>query len=317
MEETKINRKTFLKALIDYANKSGTFNPHFYKKEMMAILQITEKDFNIVQHNLGQKYCYYVGPHNDGDRYAINVSECLSLQEKYDKELLIEKIHKGNNMNKILIALIAIIPACLTAILGYMQGYKSTDFQMAKSELTEKRVSFQRSSNPNFKELIYPNYGISLMAPVSWTAEDSPAVLAGGEFNLISRYEDTRGAVGMNFRLRPVQPNYINNISAQIENQRLTFERNFPGTTVEDITLSGLAGKLFIYTVKTGKREMKVRLYWIRLIPDVQLQIQVAQYSDAADYEEFWKQVDQILSSIVIAFDSWQARYKALILPNK
>jgi hypothetical protein len=43
-------------------------------------------------------------------------------------------IIKGNNMNKILIALITIIPACLAAILGYMQGYKSTNIQMAKSE---------------------------------------------------------------------------------------------------------------------------------------------------------------------------------------
>lgn len=211
---------------------------------------------------------------------------------------------------KIVLALIAIIPACLTALLGYLQGSRATDVYEVKSELASKRISFAQSKNPNFKELIYPNYGMSLIAPVSWTAEDSPARLAGGEFNLVSRYEDTRGAVGMNFRLRPVQPNYVNNIAAQIENQRDTFEKSFPGIKVEDITISGLAGKLFTYEVPTGKRKMLVRLYWIRVVPDVQLQIQCAQYTDAADVSEFWRDVDQVMSSIVLAFDTWQARYK-------
>ena len=211
---------------------------------------------------------------------------------------------------KVILALIGVIPACLTAILGYMQGQKATDVNEAKSELATKRISFKSSQNPNYKELIYPNYGISLSAPVSWTTEDSPARLAGGEFNLVSRYEDTKGAVGMNFRLRPVQPNYINNITAQVENQRETFEKNFPGTKVADTTIAGLAGKLFTYEAGTGKRKMLVRLYWIRLLPDVQLQIQCAQYTDAADVVEFWRDVDQVISSIVIAFDSWQARSK-------
>lgn len=77
----------------------------------------------------------------------------------------------------------------------------------------------------------------------------------------------------MNFGLRPVQPNYVNNITAQIENQRETFEKSFPGTKVKDITISGLAGKLFMYEVPTGKLKMLVHLYWIRVVPDVQLQI--------------------------------------------
>ncbi len=111
MKETQINRKKFLKALIDYAKESGTFNPHFYKKEMMDTLKITEGDFNIIQKNLGQKYCYYVGPHDSGDRYAINVSECLALQEQYDQEYLNEKRHKQ-------IVRLVILVAILGAVLG-------------------------------------------------------------------------------------------------------------------------------------------------------------------------------------------------------
>jgi hypothetical protein len=218
---------------------------------------------------------------------------------------------------KVIIALIGIIPAVLTAVLGYMQGINSTEVNVTNSELVDKRISFQRSMNPGFKELVYPNYGLSLLTPVSWLAEDSPAVLAGGEFNLVSRYEDTQGAIGMNFRLRPVQPNYINNLAKQIENQLITFERNYPGATVEDVSISGLAGKMFKYEIPTGKRKMLVKLYWIRLVPDVQLQILCAQYTDAEDFDQFWRETDQVMSSIVIAFDSWQARYKKHILPNK
>ncbi|MEM1113868.1 MAG: hypothetical protein AAGI11_18285 [Pseudomonadota bacterium] len=166
---------------------------------------------------------------------------------------------------KVIIALIGIVPAVLTAVFGYMQGINSTEVNTTKSELVDKRISFQRSINPGFKELVYPNYGLSLLTPVSWLAEDSPAVLAGGEFNLVSRYEDTQGAIGMNFRLRPVQPNYINNLAKQIENQLITFERNYPGATVEDVSISGLAGKMFNYEIPTGKRKMLVKLYWIRL----------------------------------------------------
>jgi len=211
---------------------------------------------------------------------------------------------------KIVLALIAIIPATLSAVLAYVQGTRATDVHEARTELNNKRISFAHSKNPSFKELVYPNYGMSLVAPVSWTAEDSPARLAGGEFNLVSRYEDTRGAIGMNFRLRPVQPNYVNNIAAQIENQRITIERNFGGVKVQDITISGLAGKLFVYEVPTGKRKMLVKDHWIRVVPDVQLQIFSAQYTDAADVDEFWRQVDYVMSSIVLAFDTWQARYK-------
>lgn len=217
----------------------------------------------------------------------------------------------SRSMNqKITLALIAIIPACLTAIAGYTQGQKATDLQETKSELSSKSISFKRSQNPNYKELIYPNYGISLSAPISWTTEDSPARLAGGEFNLISRYEGTKAAIGMNFRLRPVQPNYINDIKSQVDNHLVTLQKNYLGANVADTTISGLTGKVFTYEMPTGERKMLIHQYWIRLVPDVQLQIHCAQYTDAPDVVEFWKDVDQVVSSIVIAFDSWQGRYK-------
>ncbi|MCQ9377751.1 hypothetical protein [Methyloversatilis sp. XJ19-49] len=211
---------------------------------------------------------------------------------------------------KIVLAVIAIIPATLTALAGYSQGQKSSDSNKSLAELDSKKISLQASQNPNFKQLVYPNYGIMLNVPANWTAEDSPARLAGGEFNLVSRYEETKGSIGMNFRLRPVQPNYINDLPAQVENQRVTLEKNFGAVKVEDTTISGVQGKLFTYESATGKRKMLIKMYWVRVVPDVQLQILCAQYLDAADFNEFWMQATQAISSIVIAIDSWQARYK-------
>ena len=85
MKKTENNRKVFLKALIDYGNKSGNFNPHFHRKEMMKILDVNEREFNIIQKNLGEKYCYFVDSHNGDNRYAINMNECLELKEENDK----------------------------------------------------------------------------------------------------------------------------------------------------------------------------------------------------------------------------------------
>jgi len=106
-----IKRKDFLKTLIKYAKDSKNFNPHFYKNEMMEIMNISEDNFNIIQHNLGQKYCYYVGHHNGKDRYAINVSECLSLQEQYDQDAINTRRHEQ-------IVRLAVLVAILGAVMG-------------------------------------------------------------------------------------------------------------------------------------------------------------------------------------------------------
>lgn len=74
MKKVQIQLKRLLSALLDYADKSGNFNPHFYKKEMINSLGVTEKEFDIVQKNLGDKYCYYVDSHGGDDGYVINVS---------------------------------------------------------------------------------------------------------------------------------------------------------------------------------------------------------------------------------------------------
>jgi hypothetical protein len=210
---------------------------------------------------------------------------------------------------RVALAAIGIVPACLTAVLGYLQGTKSSDTVFAQSELSAKKIVLSRKPNPNFQELTYANYGVSLAVPTGWTVEDGPARLAGGEFNLIHRYEADKSAIGMNFRLRPVQPNYINDMASQVTNQRDAYIAVAKDVSVSDVSISGQAGKMFRFVQASGRRSMQVRVYWLRLVPTVQLVVLCAQYTDAADRDEFWRDVDYVVSSMVIATDSWQRRY--------
>ncbi|MBT4364030.1 MAG: hypothetical protein HN737_06940 [Desulfobacterales bacterium] len=115
MKDPHKQRKDFLTALINYGNNSGNFNPHFYKKEMMDILNVSAGEFNIIQYNLGRKYFYYVGPHKGEDKYAINMSECLNLQEQYDQEATETKRHNVSLRLAVLLTLLgAILGVSLT-----------------------------------------------------------------------------------------------------------------------------------------------------------------------------------------------------------
>ncbi|MFC1511906.1 hypothetical protein ACFL5H_01770 [Candidatus Latescibacterota bacterium] len=104
MKRFKNERKLFLDELLKYAKESGNFNPHFYRKEMMEKLNITEGEFNVLQKKLGDKYCRFVDYHNGDDRYAINLSECEKLREKY-----------SNHAQQIRIAIYLTILAALLA----------------------------------------------------------------------------------------------------------------------------------------------------------------------------------------------------------
>lgn len=77
----------------------------------MISLDMTEGEFNIMQKRLGDRYCLFVDGHDEGSRYVINVSECLSLQEQYEQERIQEERHKQ-------LVRLAILVAVLGAVLG-------------------------------------------------------------------------------------------------------------------------------------------------------------------------------------------------------
>ena len=107
------NRRRFLYALVQYAGKIEKFNPHFYRSEMMKRLGLTKGEFNIVQKQLGERYCQYVGQHEEEARYRICVSECLALHDQFEQEKIQERRHKE-------LVRMAILAAVLGAVLGAM-----------------------------------------------------------------------------------------------------------------------------------------------------------------------------------------------------
>lgn len=106
--ENKI-RKRFLIALIKYANKSRTVNPHFYKEELMKLLKVDELTFNIMKSTLDNKYCHYVDQFDGKERFKINVSQCITLKYEIDKE------EKSTKM--------IILMCILSAVLGVSFSY--------------------------------------------------------------------------------------------------------------------------------------------------------------------------------------------------
>ena len=204
---------------------------------------------------------------------------------------------------------ILMVLLCLSAMLGYLNGANSTDAHDAKNELTYRRAVLTRERSPDQHELFYPNLGLSLIAPKSWTTQDGPARLAGGEFNLVSRYEDDNRVVGMNFRLIPVPPAYIADWTAELKHERDFLEHAYPGASVEAVSIADLPATLFTYDVPDTKRIVHMRLYSTRLVPEVELQIRCGEYMGIPEAGEFWKSVDGIMESIVVASDNWQAKF--------
>ena len=116
MKEKADNRRRLLCVLVQYAEKSETFNPYFYRSEMMKRLGLTEGEFNIVQKQLGDRYCRYIDQHKGDARYEICVSECLALRAQFDHERTLEKRHNQLVRLAILVAIFGPVLAAALAL---------------------------------------------------------------------------------------------------------------------------------------------------------------------------------------------------------
>ena len=204
----------------------------------------------------------------------------------------------------VIAALIGIVPAGISGIVSGIVSSKNSVAEL-KKELdpitqTRDRIIKQLPNRPGYVRYVYPNLGLGLQTPAQWTVEDYAATFAGGEFDIVKRYEDTKGIVGMKFRYRSVQKNYINDINAELENQRDVWKKIDPNLTLGDTTINGKPAKLWHYNQSTGERTGDIRWYWLRLIPEVKLEIVCFIYTDSKDRDEFWREVDEIMKSLVI-----------------
>ncbi|MBN2017564.1 MAG: hypothetical protein JW794_05490 [Candidatus Cloacimonetes bacterium] len=108
-------REEFLFVLLEYASKKEEFNPHFYKEEMLKILNFDESKFNKIQKSLGDEYCSFVDRIDCKDRYKIDTSNCWKLHDKF-KDWRLNKSLKTLTITLLVIALITLVVALPSAI---------------------------------------------------------------------------------------------------------------------------------------------------------------------------------------------------------
>jgi hypothetical protein len=204
----------------------------------------------------------------------------------------------------VIAAALTVIPALITGITTSYVTYKSS-IATAKEEVlgereVRERIAKQLPIQPAYLKHVYPQYGVGFIAPTAWIKDDVPVHFGIPDIDIVQRYTDQKAAIGVEFKLVQVQSNYVNDIVAEVRNQKDVWEKNDPNIRVSDATINGREAKLFNYTHSTGKRFGERRIYWVRLVPEIKLQIQGFTYTDEPDKLEFWKEFDKIVESVVI-----------------
>jgi hypothetical protein len=108
MNNTKDKRLVLLQAILRYTDQSDNFNPFFYKDEMLRKLDVCEINFDIMQKQLGDRYCRLIDIFEERSRYAINVIDCIELRDQIIQANTKEKRHRENVRIKLLSTLIGI-----------------------------------------------------------------------------------------------------------------------------------------------------------------------------------------------------------------
>lgn len=204
----------------------------------------------------------------------------------------------------VIAAALTVIPALITGITTSYVIYKSS-IASAKEEIlgereVRERIAKQLPIRTGYLKHVYPQYGVGFIAPTAWVKDDVPVHFGIPDIDIVQRYTDQKAAIGVEFKLAQVQINYVNDIVAEERNQKDVWEKNDPNIKVSDATINGRAAKMFNYTHSTGKRFGERRIYWVRLVPEIKLQIQGFTYTDEPDKQEFWKEFDKIVESVVI-----------------
>jgi hypothetical protein len=178
--------------------------------------------------------------------------------------------------------------------------YLFSDTQRTPYELANERLRVQLPERPGYRSHVYPRFGFGFLAPRSWQIEDSAAAYNVPDIDIVQRYTEEKAAIGVEFRLIPVQPNYINDVEAEIENQADVLRAIDSELRVADTTVSGVPAKSFRYRQRTGQRIGDINRIWLRLVPEVKLQVLSFTYADEPDRVDFADEVRRITESIVI-----------------
>jgi hypothetical protein len=181
--------------------------------------------------------------------------------------------------------------------------YFAVNPHKTRYELVQERLHLQPPERPGFRRHVYPHLAFGFLAPSSWQVEDQATPYGVPDIDVIQRYTDQKAAIGVEFRLIPVQPNYINDFEAEVRNQGDVLRKIDPNLEVADSTIAGIPAKSFRYSQKTGLRTGKIDRTWIRVAPEVKLQVVSFTYTDEPDRDAFHDEVRRIKESIVVDQD--------------
>ena len=202
----------------------------------------------------------------------------------------------------ILVAVIGIVPALITGFVTWHIGKPTTKTLATVTQITDagRRLEDALRASSGYQKKIYPQLGFGFIAPKAWQVEDYATRFGVADIDVIQRYTDTKAAIGVKFKLMPVQPNYVNDLVTETANQSDVWRHIDPDLRVSDATISGFQAKRFDYSQSTGARRGQVCAYWIRIVPEVKLQILCFTYTDEPDKEAFWKEVERVVGSTII-----------------
>ncbi len=183
-----------------------------------------------------------------------------SVNENDDEKRKLNNSALGEVKNKsnfrYVLPIIALISGILLSYTFQSNLKKPSNFL----DESRERIDLKISDRIGYKKCIYPNIAIGFLIPDSWMQEDQVARFGGSEFELVKRYEDSKSAVGIQFRLRSVQKNYINDPETEVKNQLDLMSKIDSNVVVKDITVFDRPGKEFILRQSTGKRMGIVRV---------------------------------------------------------
>ena len=121
----------------------------------------------------------------------------------------------------VLVALIGIIPALITGFITWQAGKPKRDVSQAAAEISDaaKRLDDSLRAPSGFQKKVFPNLGFGFIAPNAWKVEDYTTRFGVADIDVVQRYTDEKGVIGVEYKLMPVQPNYVNDHAQEVANQ--------------------------------------------------------------------------------------------------
>ena len=202
----------------------------------------------------------------------------------------------------VLAALIPVMPPAVAGIAAFLgaQLAKPKVVVVDREAAVRDRIAARLGSRPSYTSAIYAAYGFGVLIPTGWTNADALTRVGTGQVNLIHSYTETNASLGVELKLNPVLPKYANDFNSEVANQTSPWKENYQEFQLRDGTLAARPAKVFSFVAKFNDGLIENRVYWIRLTPNIKLQVWCTFKAQAPNRDQYWAEVEVILQSIIV-----------------